>query len=196
MIGLLQDDNEWDEALAEGAVTRMSSSLRELFVMIVLFCHPANPQDLFNKHYMDWADDYISTSLKAGVELSESQIRTLVVVDIQQRLQSWDKDLTMIKIAEPTEAELEQISFSKSSIHPVLIREELDFDIEKLEETVREKQSKFTSSQQMVFERVIHAVENSQPLSLFIDARGGTGKTYVLNAILAAVRLMEVEVLH
>ena len=72
-----------------------------------------------------------------------------------------------------------------------MIREELDFDIEKLKETIREKQSKFTSSQKSVFERVIHAVENSQPLSLFIDARGGTGKTYVLNAILAAVRLME-----
>ena len=36
----------------------------------------------------------------------------------------------------------------------------------------------------------MHAVENSEPLSLFIDARGGTGKTYVLNAILAAVRIM------
>ena len=190
-IGLLQDDNEWDEALAEGAVTRMSSSLRELFVMIVLFCHPANSQDLFNKHHMEWADDFISNSLKAGVELSESQIRTLIVIDIQQRLQSWDKDLTLIKIAEPTEAELEQISFSKTNILPVLIREELDFDIEKLRETVMDKQSKFTTSQRSVFERVINAVNNSQHLSLFIDARGGTGKTYVLNAILAAVRLMD-----
>ena len=36
----------------------------------------------------------------------------------------------------------------------------------------------------------MHALENSEPLSLFLDARGGTGKTYVLNAILAAVRIM------
>ena len=74
--------------------------------MIVLFCHPANPQDLFNKHYKEWADDFISNSLKAGLELSESQIRTLVVLDVQQRLQSWDKDLSMIKIAEPTDEDM------------------------------------------------------------------------------------------
>ena len=113
-----------------------------------------------------------------------------MVLDVQQRLQSWDKDLSMIKIAEPTDEELEQISFSKTNILPVLIREELDFDIERLEDTVREKKTKFTDSQKSVFERVIQAVESSQSLSLFIDARGGTGKTYVLNAILAAVRLM------
>ena len=105
-LGLLQDDNAWDEALTEGALTRMSSSLRELFIMIVLFCQPANPLELFNKHFMEWGDDFILNSKKAGVDLSDTQIRTLVVLDIQQRLQSWDKDLSMLKIAEPTENEL------------------------------------------------------------------------------------------
>ena len=32
------------------------------------------------------------------------------------------------------------------------------------------------------------SLEKEQPLLLFIDARGGTGKTFLLNAILAAVR--------
>ena len=132
--------------------------------MIVLFCHQAYPQDLFNKHYMEWADDFILNSLKAGVKMSESQIKTLVVLDIQHRLQSWDTDLTMITIVEPTEAELEQISFSKTNILPVLIREELGFDIEKLKETVREKKAKFTDSQKSIFERVIQAVEISLSL--------------------------------
>ena len=32
VLGLLQDDQEWDEALHEGALTHMPCSLRELFV--------------------------------------------------------------------------------------------------------------------------------------------------------------------
>ena len=35
---------------------------------------------------------------------------------------------------------------------------------------------------------VMDAVRNQTPIYMFIDARGGTGKTFVLNALLAAVR--------
>ena len=37
------------------------------------------------------------------------------------------------------------------------------------------------------------AVMNNKHLCLFIDARGGTGKTFVMNTILAAVRLIDAE---
>ena len=97
----------------------------------------------------------------------------------------------MLHIAEPTQQELDDIAFRKKDSHPVLIREELDFDIDQLKETIQDKKSKLTNSQRIVFEKVLEAVENNKPFSLFIDARGGTGKTYVLNTILAAVRVME-----
>ena len=57
VLGLLQDDLEWDEALSEAAFTKMPSALRELFVMIILFCMPSNPKKLFNKHYLEMAED-------------------------------------------------------------------------------------------------------------------------------------------
>ena len=139
---------------------------------------------------MEWADDFINNALKNNIILSASQIRTLVVLDIQQRLQSWDKELAVINLTSPTKEELADVSFANTSIFPALIREELDFDIEQLRDTVVDRQSKFTDSQRAVLETVMYAVENSKPLSLFIDARGGTGKTYVLNAILAAARII------
>ena len=191
VLGLLQDDKEWDEALTEGSLTRMPSALRELFIMILTFCHPSNPRELFEHHYTEWADDFIYDALKKGINLSDAQIRTLVSLDIQQRLQSWEKDLKMFHLVEPTKQELKDVSFAETNSRPVLIREELDFDIDKLKETVVERKSKFTNSQREVFEKVLEAVENNMPLSLFIDARGGTGKTFVLNAILAAVRIMD-----
>jgi ATP-dependent DNA helicase PIF1 len=124
----------------------MSSALRELFVTILLFCMPSNPQELFNKHYLDWADDFIFEAQKNEVVLNESQIRTMVLIDIQERLHSWDRELKHFRIAEPTKEEMEAISFSTTSSLPVLIKEELEFDIKALIELVEDRKNKFTGS--------------------------------------------------
>ena len=67
VLGLLQDGKEWDEALSEGSLTK---SLRELFIMIVIFCPPASPKDLFDRHYIEWVDDFLGNTSKKGVNLS------------------------------------------------------------------------------------------------------------------------------
>ena len=67
----------------------------------------------------------------------------------------------------------------------------MDFNFEDLREYVAEKVPTFTPEQSSVFETIMNAVRNDQPLQAFIDARGGCGKTYVLNTILAAVRSLE-----
>ena len=41
--------------------------------------------------------------------------------------------------------------------------------------------------------QVLEAVSTHEPLQLFIDARGGCGKTFLLNGILDAVRSLEPE---
>ena len=46
----------------------------------------------------------------------------------------------------------------------------------------------FTESQTEVFDMVMKSVDNQLPLCIFLYARGGTGKTFLLNAILASIR--------
>ena len=58
LLGLLQDDKEWDEALTEGSITKLCPALRELFTTILLFSMPANPKELFENHFLEWADDF------------------------------------------------------------------------------------------------------------------------------------------
>ena len=48
----------------------------------------------------------------------------------------------------------------------------------------------FTETQRGVFNTVIESVYLEKQACIFIDARGGTGKTFILNAILAAVRIL------
>ena len=191
VLGLLQDDREWDEALEEGSLTLMSASLRELYVTILMFCMPASPRDLFEKHHLQWAEDYEHNAKKRGSHLSDAQKRTMVLVDIQQRLHSWDRSLKQIGIAEPTMEELEDISFSTVKTLPIMFKEELDFEIEDLKGIVEDRKEQFNDDQREAFDSIMGSVENKEFTAVFIDARGGTGKTFVLNAILAATRVLE-----
>ena len=70
---------------------------------------------------------------------------------------------------------LQRFPFTSNNNLPVLIQEELEFDIEVLRRVVEERQNKFTDSQRKVFDTVMKAVEVKEPLCVFVDARGGTG---------------------
>ena len=191
LLGLLQDDREWDDVLNEGAATKMSSALRELFVIILLFCMPANPRELFEKHHTEWGDDFMAEAVKMNVKITNNQVRTLILLDIEHRVQSWGRDLKTFNLPKPTQEEIEEASYSESQRIPVIIREELDYDREKLTQLYTERAEIFTESQAEVFKEVMSSVMAEKQILLFIDARGGTGKTFVLNSILAAVRCIE-----
>ena len=60
-----------------------------------------------------------------------------------------------------------------------------------MKKLVEDRKQKFTEDQRVVFDSIMRCVENKEAEAVFVDAQGGTGKTFVLNAILAAVRLMD-----
>ena len=120
--------------------------------------------------------------------LSESQKRTLVLLDIKERLHSWDRSLKQTGIQEPTQEDLEAVNFSVRLEIPILFKEELDFDIALLKELVTDRKKQFNNDQTLVYESIMEFVENGGAGAVFVDARGGTGKTFLLNTILAAVR--------
>jgi hypothetical protein len=109
--------------LRDGALTQMCSALRELFVTILLFCMPALPKKLFECHHLDWADDYIHTSKKKGIEPIKQQLKTLILLDIQRRLKTWDKDLKTFGLKEPSSNKLSQVNFNEAEALPVLLEE-------------------------------------------------------------------------
>ena len=60
--------------------------------------------------------------------------------------------------------------------------------MEELVSIVDERVPTFTPEQSTIYDFVMEAVRTNKPIQLFIDARGGCGKTYLLNTILSAVR--------
>ncbi len=56
-MGLLADDNEWDQALEEAGVWASGRQLRDMFASMLMFCEVTNPRQLWDAHWESLSDD-------------------------------------------------------------------------------------------------------------------------------------------
>ena len=190
ILGLLDGNQEWENVLEEVSNTASSPQLRALYIIILMFCEPSNPRSLFEKFWEMWTDDIERKAIKESINLDPEQKRTMVLLDLQLRLQSFEKDLSHFALPEPTKEELDRVKTFTNN-EPVIIREEKDFDVEELENQAEEVRQKLTKAQEEVYETIMKAVKDETQLLLFVDARAGCGKTFVSNLVLDAVRSLE-----
>ena len=189
-LGLLKDDQEWQKVLSEAASTRLCPQLRELYIIILMFCLPAHPRGLFDEFWDTWVDDFKYQGQRRGLRLDDGQLRTMLLLDLELRLQSFEKELSEFGLPVPTKEDLEQVE-NVTSTDPVVIREERDYDVEVLAAKVEATLPKLTKEQRDIYEKVQTALKDGRQLLAFIDARGGCGKTFITNTILASVRSLE-----
>ena len=189
-LGLLSDDQEWSTVLTEAAGTQMCPQIRALYIVILLYCQPADPRKLFNDFWADWTDDFKRRGQNRGHVYSDSQLKTMVRLDLQVRLQSHEQDLTTYLLDPMTDEEKATVE-GLVNIEEAVIREEMDFVVPELAANVETTIQQFTVEQEAIFNIVMEAVRQEESLQLFVSARGGCGKTFLLNAILDAVRSLE-----
>ncbi|KAF0745191.1 ATP-dependent DNA helicase [Aphis craccivora] len=60
-LGLLENDEQWKNALAEATLSESPSKLRELFAIIIVFCQPSEPQSLWEQFRNDFCEDILHT---------------------------------------------------------------------------------------------------------------------------------------
>ena len=46
-LGLIENDEEWANAMNEAVILMMPRQLRSLFVRILIYCNPLNPEQLW-----------------------------------------------------------------------------------------------------------------------------------------------------
>ena len=186
--GLLQDDREWEVTMEDAAHARMPAQIRRLFTTLLLFCAPAEPSQLFWRHLDAMSEDFG----RRHPDLPDELRAPLTLMEVEQQLQLAGKELRDFGLPEVTPeqraraAELEQVAELRQL--PRLIQEELEHDVVALRDQVAAQLPTLLPPQRHVFDLVMTAVDGRRPLAVFVDAAGGTGKTYVFNALLAAVR--------
>lgn len=198
-LGLLESDNQWELCLSDAAVFQSAHSLRNLFCIIIAFCSPASPFELYSKFKKQLSDDYLhrfqnDSTLDPLMFDFEQRSYEYCILDLYDTLLGqFDIDLRHIPGFE--------IPDHDSRLHddplldlPLLIR-----DQERLILLARSKPddvdvSKFNEDQRRAYQAIIDASEDEYLLQssnsrlFFVDGPGGTGKTYLFNALLHTVR--------
>jgi hypothetical protein len=135
-----------------------------------MLCQPANPRSLFDEFWHTWTDDFEMVGRRRVMPLDENQLRTMLLLDLELRLQSFDKLLASFGMPQPSPEDLARLE-NITRTDPVVIREEMDYDVPELRITVEGTVAKFTEDQAAIFQEGIDAVLEKRSLRAFIDAR-------------------------
>lgn len=66
-FGLLKDGNHWDKTLEEAAISVYPTKLRELFLIMLVFCQLSNPAYLWEKYKRSLSED-IAEQMATAIE--------------------------------------------------------------------------------------------------------------------------------
>ena len=190
---LLQDDGEWYDVLNIARDEQMPKAIRELYVYILAFNAPEKPVALFEEFHVCMAEDFKHHLDENGIAYDEATLRARVLLDLEERLGSLGKTLEENQLefsdAERRCAERLAREAARSS-EPKEIRDELLSDEAQaaLKIDVVARLKTLLRSQRAVYDAVMQAILEGRSKLIFVDAPGGTGKTYTFNTILDAVR--------
>ncbi|KAG7955672.1 hypothetical protein I3843_11G084800 [Carya illinoinensis] len=173
MHGLLQRDSSLEDCLHEASLYQMPSSLRRLFATILVYCNPTNPRELWERFEEDMSVDFRLT------EDSMLNVRMQVLRSISFTLESMGKDINSFHLLD------DDICFDEDQLESREIDDELAVEIPE-EDTVASKA--LNSKQRHVYNSVLEKKFSNEAATFFVDGPGGTGKTFLYKALLAAVR--------
>ncbi|GFU99553.1 ATP-dependent DNA helicase PIF1 [Trichonephila clavipes] len=183
-LNLLENDAHWDTALADASNTARPQHIRTLFAIILATCFPSNPKGLWEK-YKDYMSEDILHRLRAANQNP----------DIQFTPNVYNEALILIEDICLTIAnkELVQLGMPASNrpannLFDRDLQRETHYDSDKLGTFVRTNLPQLILEQRIAYDRIMRTITEQSGGLFFIEAPGGTGKTFLLSLILATIR--------
>ena len=181
--GLLKSDRQWHETIQDAILTTSPAQIRRLFAMVLSICHPADPGDLWDSYKDSMADDYLHQyhcQMKNMTLPYHDQIYNKGLVDIENHTYNMAcQKLDTYGLPSPDRSVQQQLQTE-------IIRE-TTYNKEQLEKFVKDNEEKLLPEQHMAYHNILCRVHDRLGGFVFLDAPGGTGKTFLLNLILAKV---------
>ncbi|XP_067129653.1 uncharacterized protein [Centruroides vittatus] len=183
-LNLLENDAHWDTTLTDASNTAQPQQIRTLFAIILTTCFPSNPKDLWEK-YKDCMSEDILHRLRATNQNPDMQFTPHVyneaLVSIEDKcLAIANKGLGQLGMCAPNR--------SVNDTYDRDLQRETHFDVDDLGTFVETNLPKLVSEQRVVYDTIMQAITYQRGGLYFIDAPGGTGKTFLISLILATVR--------
>lgn len=184
--GLLASDQHWDDTLTEAIFLKSPHKLRELFAILLVCCEVGNPSQLWDKHKEELSEDILYTvrmqNPDTNVDFSPA-IFNKCLVEIE------DKVLTMggKELHHPSYG-LPRTTRDQAHLLSHEILRETSYDKERLDSYVQENEPRLVPDQRNAYQEVLKSIEDGSGGIFFLDAPGGTGKTFTTNLLLANIR--------
>lgn len=183
--GLLDSDAEWHLLFDESILSATSFQLRQLFVTVVMFCSVGDIRALFNKYWLYFTDD-IQRRLRNALSnpcyiVPHDQLMSLLIKGLATVFANSggcidDYDLP------------QRSNTSDDIVGNRLLDEELTLDCTALSLHASALIPQLNSDQRKVFDTIIDRVSFEKPGFFFVYGHGGTGKTFLWNAIISKIR--------
>ncbi len=183
-LGLLENDSHWDLTLADSVVSSNAYQIRTLFAIIITTCFRSQPIQLWNKYKDDICEDILH---RLRIRTNNPHMQITDEIYNEGLILIEDQCLT---IANKLLIEVGMIAPNRS-MHDAFNQElnrELQYNVDTLQEFVRNNVPLLNEQQKQVYETLMQAVDNNTGGLFFLDAPGGTGKTFVISLILATIR--------
>ncbi|XP_017467368.1 PREDICTED: uncharacterized protein LOC108359826 [Rhagoletis zephyria] len=183
-LNLLENDTHWDSTLADATVSAPANQIRTLFAIIIATCHPSNPTALWDKYKDEMADDILhrvrTTTSNFDLEINDEMRNEALVLIEDICVLMCGSLLSTLGMPAPNR-----------SLHDAFNRElqrEQDYDQDELAERVRTNVTLLNAEQKNVYDSLMKVVDDGTGGIYFLDAPGGTGKTFLISLILAKIR--------
>lgn len=179
---LLQDDQQWSHTLEEASHTRVASQIRQLFVIMLTSCEIDQPLVLWEKYKISMSEDILHQIRRHNQHPDIVEVYNHALLDLSKRVRSLNTTLTNCGMPEP------RGHFENDQE----ILAETQYDHQLLRSFVEEKEPQLTHDQNHVYRTILNSINNNMGGLFFIDAPGGTGKTFLENVLLAKTRLSHI----
>nr|XP_016443959.1 PREDICTED: uncharacterized protein LOC107769265 [Nicotiana tabacum] len=172
--GLLFCDNNLVECMSEAVSYQMLSNLRQLYAMLLIYCNPTNPRELWEKFETPMSEDF-----KRNLNIDAREIPYKVLNHINNILHSMGRNINefelILEVIKPyaIAKEAKYVDFERNIIvsdEDLLLKNKLNIE------------------QRRAYNMILDRIFSNRPGAFFIDGPGGTGKSFLYHALLATVR--------
>ena len=184
---LLADDQHWHLALTEATVTDRPYKIRDMFAIMLHMCEISDPR-LWEQHKEAMAQDFLRTLHRRAnddtLPFTDATFNQALLA-IEDKLLSFSggKPLSDYQLPSPDR------STEQDDVFPREIATEYSYNTPQLQERLTTNEGSLTSDQRQIYQELLaYVARGPDDTIIFLDAQGGTGKTYLLNLFLDKIR--------
>ena len=169
-MNLIENDEMWIDCMDEAMSLYTGTSCTNLLIAILCENEVANPWELFSRYHDFLMKDFLYWCQQQQQQNPHELALNDLLCTIQQGWQMKGKTNSDMDLPEPNYNLVQQADLMAELIDPTV------------DSFFLENEHKLYEEQHSFLNRVLYLLRNDEDGFLFLDAPGGCGKTFVLNA--------------